>query len=622
MKDQHYAQVNELDNITVSYSHNTHNPYLTQTTLRNIFNRIKEDSELERIVNAIRSESDKDKRRKLKEKNLPYFVLGTFEGNHRKSDKLISTQFISIDFDDLNGKAIELDEILKADENVFAFFKSPSNNRKVIYKLNKPITDRKEFSHIYTHFLNMLNSRYGFEADSQTSDAARAIFLSYDPDIYVNINARPLDTQQVPEPILAESFDIELNPSEDKDLYYLPTAIDFLKYEKLNYKEWIICGLALTLLGEHGKKYFVDLSINDYYDDSLEEILDKYDNLLENSQGEITLASLFKIAKDHGYEYPDLGYEIPIQEIDFADELISQFEFDDKRDPNKLLGLPLTKFNTLANNIDGIQPGFYFLGAESNVGKTALLTNLALDVLDTNSDATVLYFSLDDSRLYTTYRCLSILTGFHINSVRKPNVKHTDFQTLQAQRNVFLKYVKNERLILKDLSEVYHMDHLMKFIEAYQDRENLVVFVDGLYNMEVDAGKNEGIRVQNIEKANKIKLITDKYGIPLIATGDLRKKLKGESKKTKPTMHDLMETGRYAYNANVIWLLYPLDHKEMNETDMILELEFAKNKLSDFKGIQHLDFFRSTGKMKEVNVNVISKNKVLITAPNSGGELE
>jgi len=36
-----YAQVNELDNITVSYSHNTHNPYLTQTSLGNILNRIK-----------------------------------------------------------------------------------------------------------------------------------------------------------------------------------------------------------------------------------------------------------------------------------------------------------------------------------------------------------------------------------------------------------------------------------------------------------------------------------------------------------------------------------------------------------------------------------------------------
>ena len=50
MKEKEYS--NELDNITVSFSHNTHNPYLTLTNLGRILNRIKEDSELERIVDV------------------------------------------------------------------------------------------------------------------------------------------------------------------------------------------------------------------------------------------------------------------------------------------------------------------------------------------------------------------------------------------------------------------------------------------------------------------------------------------------------------------------------------------------------------------------------------------
>jgi hypothetical protein len=199
MKDQHYAAVNELDNITVSYSHNTHNSYLTQTTLGNIFDRIKRDTELERIIDAIRSESDKDERRKLKEENLPYFVLGTFRNNRRKSDNLISTQFISIDFDNLNGNADDLDKKLRADDNVFTFFKSPSDNRKVIYKLDKPIDDRTKYSRVYSYFLNEINNKYGFEADKQTSDAARAIYLSYDPDIYINNKSKPLCIDEVPE---------------------------------------------------------------------------------------------------------------------------------------------------------------------------------------------------------------------------------------------------------------------------------------------------------------------------------------------------------------------------------------------------------------------------------------
>jgi len=597
MKEKEYS--NELDNIAVSYSNNTHNPYLTLTTLGKIFDRIKNDTELYEIIDSIRSIPDKEGRRKQKEEHLPYFVLGTFENNHRKSSNLISTQFMSVDFDDLDGRADDLDEKLKADKNVFTFFKSPSNNRKVIYKLDKLVTDRKEYSYIYTHFLNELNSRYGFEADKQTSDAARAIYLSHDPNIYVNNNAKPLDTSEIPQPEQRVTT-INLKQYAEDDLKYLPSAIAFLKTVKLGYDEWYKCGLALTQLGEKGEKYFVDMSINNFYDDPLEKIVEKYNHFLDSSQGDITLASLFGIADDHGYKRPELEDNIAIEEKDFADELIAQFQFDDKRDPNKLLGLPLTKFNTLANNIDGIQPGFYFLGAESNVGKTAVLTNLALDVVDSNPEVTALYFSLDDSRIYTSYRCLSILTGFHINNVRKPDIKHTDYHTLQAQRNVLLDYIQERRLILKDLSEVNHMDHLMKYVDEHRD-DKLVVFIDGLYNLEVDAGKNEGIRVQNIEKANKIKLITDKYRIPLIATGELRKKIKGESRKTKPTMHDLMETGKFAYNANVIWLLYLSDPDAINQPYQILELEYAKNKLSDFKGIQNLDFTRSTGTIKEIN---------------------
>ena len=589
---------NELDNIKVSYSHNAHNPHLTQTTLGDIFDRIKEDRELERIVNAIRSESDKDERRKLKEDNLPYFVLGTFENNHRKSDNLISTQFISVDFDDLDGRADELDEKLKEDENVSTYFRSPSNNRKVIYKLDKQVTDRKKYSHIYSHFLNELNSRYGFEADTSTSDAARAIFLSYDPDLYINNAAKPLCTDEVPEPAPTE---INFKEIAEEDLKHLPLVSLFLKSVKLKYNEWIQCGLALTQLGEKGRGYFLYLSTNDFYKDTVDEINEKYDNLLDTTEGKITLASLFQIAKDYGFKYSDDEEEVVVEGKDFTVELKEQFQIDDTRDPNKLLGFPLTKFNTLANNIDGIQPGFYFLGAESNVGKTAVLTNLALDLLDTNPDATVLYFSLDDSRIYTAYRCLSILTGFHINNVRKPDVNHTDYQTLQAQRYVLLDYIQTERLILKDLSEVNHMDHLMRAVDEYPDHKKLIVLIDGLYNLEVSSGTGEGIRVQNIEKANKIKLITDKYRIPLIATGELRKKIKGESRKTKPTMHDLMETGKFAYNANVIWLLYLNDPDTINQPNQILELEFAKNKLSDFKGIQNLDFTRSTGTIKEIN---------------------
>ena len=127
------------------------------------------------------------------------------------------------------------------------------------------------------------------------------------------------------------------------------------------------------------------------------------------------------------------------------------------------------------------------------------------------------------------------------------------------------------------------------------------MFVDGLYNLEVSAEGNQGIRIENIERAQKVKQIVDTYKIPFLSTGELRKKMKSEGKNIKPTLHDLMETGKYAYNANVVWLLSQYSSDPINGLDT-LTLEYAKNKLSDFKGEQYLLFDRAKGKIYETTI--------------------
>jgi replicative DNA helicase len=228
---------------------------------------------------------------------------------------------------------------------------------------------------------------------------------------------------------------------------------------------------------------------------------------------------------------------------------------DDNRDPNVPLGFSLTKFKKLGEHTDGIQPGFYHLAAESNIGKTAVFTNLALDLLETNPDVSVMYFSLDDARRYTAYRFLSIISLLHINNIQKPKGDVLNYANLLSARNKFLNLIETGRLIVKDLGDLTHIDQLQSTITSFSNLNKLVVFVDGLYNLEVTAAGNQGIRIENIERAQKVKQIVDTYKIPFLSTGELRKKIKSEGKNTKPTLHDLMETGKYAYNANVVWLL-------------------------------------------------------------------
>ena len=89
------------------------------------------------------------------------------------------------------------------------------------------------------------------------------------------------------------------------DTRNLDDAIEFLRTNKLSYEDWINCGFALASLGYAGKKKFVRLSTNEFYDDSSEILEDKFDYLLNGyDPSKITLRTLFGIATDKGYSQP------------------------------------------------------------------------------------------------------------------------------------------------------------------------------------------------------------------------------------------------------------------------------------------------------------------------------
>ena len=260
MKEKEYAQATELNEIKVYTADNCYEAdNLKQETLASVLGRIRIDKELENVVEKIRTEQDKEKRKELKQQNLPYFTLARLKNNKRDSEHFLGTQYISIDFDDVNGRSLELDEKLKADNSVLAFFRSPSDNRKVIYRLDREITDVDDYRNVYEHILEDLSTRYGFTADGNTKDAVREIFLSYDPDIYVNLNPAPLDTNNIPAVVKPEKS-INLKKVGEEDLRFIPSVIEFLKDKLEGYSNWVDCGFALASLGEKGRSYFLNLA--------------------------------------------------------------------------------------------------------------------------------------------------------------------------------------------------------------------------------------------------------------------------------------------------------------------------------------------------------------------------
>jgi replicative DNA helicase len=278
--------------------------------------------------------------------------------------------------------------------------------------------------------------------------------------------------------------------------------------------------------------------------------------------------------------------------------LMDKHEQDYNRDPKELLGHRLQKFKTLANNIDGVQPGFYVIGAETNVGKTAFLCNLALDLLDSNSDLTGIYFSLDDNKDVILNRVLSIKTGIPLNQVQRPQKNDKHIRMLDDGYTYLFKLAEDKRLSVRDSTEISDVADLELEIKRRMNRP-LFVVIDGLYNLDV-GGTGADMRKENIERANKLKTLADVYRIPVICTGELRKKERSAGADRAPSIDDLMETGKFAYNANLVLLIYPETWEDYNTNDEpILNLKYAKNKLSHVRTTGKIKFIRKTSQIEE-----------------------
>lgn len=281
--------------------------------------------------------------------------------------------------------------------------------------------------------------------------------------------------------------------------------------------------------------------------------------------------------------------------------LEEKYKAEKERKIDHLLGYRLDRFSEIARHIDGLQyPGLYLIGAYTNRGKTALLTSLALDALFSNPGITVMYFSLDDNVDTIVNRFLSIMTGIDINKVQKEQANPGDQDRLRKKYDELKVLADGGRLIIKDREEVSCINDLAAEIRERAGGK-LVVFIDDVHNLLIGSGY-DGLREENIDRANKIKDLAMLYKLPIICTAELRKKGTGEAVDRRPNINDFMETGKFAYNANVVWLLYSQTKNSEafdEEKEPTLILDYVKNKFSDFTKTRNLVFTKAQGKIKE-----------------------
>jgi len=141
---------------------------------------------------------DENRYRQLK-KQLPYVTCGIFNPPYRRNENFGWISHFIVDIDHVSEKGLDMATLrakLCADLRVKLLFISPGEDGlKMLFQLADKCFDSAQYSIFYKLFVRSFSVQYQLEqvTDFRTSDAARACFISFDPEAYFNPEAEPVN---------------------------------------------------------------------------------------------------------------------------------------------------------------------------------------------------------------------------------------------------------------------------------------------------------------------------------------------------------------------------------------------------------------------------------------------
>lgn len=156
------------------------------------------------------------------------------------------------------------------------------------------------------------------------------------------------------------------------------------------------------------------------------------------------------------------------------------------READTDVGYRLFNFPTLSHALDGILPGYYFLSSEPFGFKSYALSSFALDLIEGNPKAKVIYVALDCPRRLVFDRFVAMLAGISESEVRKPGKDDAQNENIHNATQELLAYVRAERLeIWEDTATFNFNDFLKELQNELSEKRDLILFIDGIDHLRI-----------------------------------------------------------------------------------------------------------------------------------------
>jgi len=248
-------------------------------------------------------------------------------------------------------------------------------------------------------------------------------------------------------------------------------------------------------------------------------------------------------------------------QVPVGDEISKEVDYlislEDGGQKEEILG---TGFKTLDAHIGGLRPGeMYVIAARPSLGKTAFVTNMALNISKRN--VPVLFFSLEMGRRQLVRRILAQETGIAYRSIEEGLLGSSGVDRVRAARD----RLRTVPFIIDDNAN-QSLASIRTKCRRQQARSGLgLIMLDYLQL----APANPEDRTEISMWSKGLRAIGKDLGVPVVAVAQLSRGVEYRD-DPRPVKSDLRGSGQIEQDADVVMFLYNKDPHDTLRTTLYI----------------------------------------------------
>ncbi len=276
-----------------------------------------------------------------------------------------------------------------------------------------------------------------------------------------------------------------------------------------------------------------------------------------------------------------------------------------------------------SNYLDGLQNELYVLAGPSSSGKTSFLTQLAYQIATVNEDATILYFSLDQSVIDITAKLIAIHGKIPVDYAKNPLIKDIKMEKIRREAMTYISELKDRFYIFDQGNGEITLEDIDDTVKEFRESPstNIVVIIDPIFSVELQNSSFDDRNEFLWFILKKLKIICHSKKVSII----LSMCTSHESELRRPTRKDLFRYDSIFHEPYAIILLYceysnnpttPFLEYEWDSEDVMIpisELNVIKNKMRGHIGRIFFKYYNSISAYKEcVELEIENYNEMIV----------